>query len=218
METIDVVIADDHKIFVEGLEAMLGQEENIRVLDTSGQMRETMTALQSHRTDVLLTDLNMPGKNGVEMIREIRERFPFVKVVVLTMYYDARLVKELEACEIHGFLLKNTQKDELIDAIQTVFNGGNFRQDKVERLLGDYDFAISMHDEIKDNFYRQYSLGKRELEVLILVALGKKSVEIAENMGISKDTVDTHRKNIKHKVGLNNTAEIAAFAVRNQLI
>jgi len=85
-------------------------------------------------------------------------------------------------------------------------------------MNGNHDFVISMDDEIKDAFHRQYSLGKREFEVLLLVAMGKSSSEIAGQLGISVDTVNTHRKNIKYKVGLKNTAEIAAFAVRNQLI
>lgn len=197
---------------------MLEKDARFTVVGTAGQMRETVSCLTNQKADVLLTDLNMPGKNGIPMVRELRAQFPFVKIVVLTMYYDARLVKELEACDIDGFLLKNSEGQDLHEAILTVQKGAKYRHKALDQLLSSYDFAISMDDDIKDAFHRQYSLGKRELEVLILVAMGKNSQEIAKSLEISKETVNTHRKNLKYKVGLKNTAEIAAFAVRNQLI
>ena len=218
MDTIRLILADDHTMFVDGLEAMLGKDDRFEVVGTASNMRETVSRMRDAQCDVLLTDLNMPGKNGVQMIAELREQFPFTKIVVLTMYYDSRLMKELEECQIHGFLLKNSTKEELIEAVETVYEGRSYRQKSLSSMNGNQDFVISMDDEIKDAFHRQYSLGKREFEVLLLVAMGKSSSEIAGQLGISVDTVNTHRKNIKYKVGLKNTAEIAAFAVRNQLI
>lgn len=218
MDTIRLILADDHTMFVDGLEAMLGKDDRFEVVGTASNMRETVSRMRGAQCDVLLTDLNMPGKNGVHMIAELREQFPFTKIVVLTMYYDSRLMKELEECQIHGFLLKNSTKEELIEAVETVYEGRSYRQKSLSSMNGNHDFVISMDDEIKDAFHRQYSLGKREFEVLLLVAMGKSSSEIAGQLGISVDTVNTHRKNIKYKVGLKNTAEIAAFAVRNQLI
>lgn len=218
MDTIRLILADDHTMFVDGLEAMLGKDDRFEVVGTASNMRETVSRMRDAQCDVLLTDLNMPGKNGVQMIAELREQFPFTKIVVLTMYYDSRLMKELEECHIHGFLLKNSTREELEEAIETVYEGRSYRQKSLSSMNGNHDFVISMDDEIKDAFHRQYSLGKREFEVLLLVAMGKSSSEIAGQLGISVDTVNTHRKNIKYKVGLKNTAEIAAFAVRNQLI
>lgn len=218
MDTIRLILADDHTMFVDGLEAMLGKDDRFEVVGTASNMRETVSRMRDAQCDVLLTDLNMPGKNGVQMIAELREQFPFTKIVVLTMYYDSRLMKELEECQIHGFLLKNSTREELVEAIETVYEGRSYRQKSLSSMNGNHDFVISMDDEIKDAFHRQYSLGKREFEVLLLVAMGKSSSEIAGQLGISVDTVNTHRKNIKYKVGLKNTAEIAAFAVRNQLI
>ena len=218
MDPIRLILADDHLMFVEGLEAMLAGDPQFEVKATAANMRELVSCMTSTKCDVLLTDLNMPGKNGVQMIQELRQQFPFVKVVVLTMYYDHRLMKELEALGIHGFLLKNSTREELMTALVNVAEGGNYRQSSLNKMLTDADFVISMDDEIIDSFHRQYSLGKREFEVLLLVAMGKSSVEIAKQLGISVDTVNTHRKNIKFKMDLKNTAEIAAFAVRNQLI
>ncbi|NNE54576.1 MAG: response regulator transcription factor [Flavobacteriales bacterium] len=218
MEKIKIAIADDHQIVVEGLAAMLDRNDEIEISGTANEMRETISVLTDHRSDVLLTDLNMPGKNGIPMLNELRGQFPFLKILVLTMYYDTKLMKELEQCDIDGYLLKNSTKEDLLEAIRTVMTGGKYKHKSLEALSTNYDFAVSMGDDIKDSFLRQYSLGKRELEILLLVALGKSSQEIADNLHISIETVGTHRKNIKYKIGLKNSAEIAAFAVRNQLI
>ncbi len=218
MDKTRIVVVDDHQIVVEGLVAMLNSSDQIEVCATANNMREAVSRLSECTPQVLLTDLNMPGKNGVEMIKDIRAQFPFLKILVLTMYYDVRLMKELEQCEIDGFLLKNTTREDLLNAIQSVVQGGHYKHASLESLSSNYDFAVSMDDEIKDSFLRQYALGKRELEILMLVALGKSSQEIADSLHISIETVSTHRKNIKYKIGLKNSAEIAAFAVRNQLI
>lgn len=218
MEKTRVVIADDHQIVVEGLAAMINNHDDFTVCGTANDMRQCVTQLRECTPDILLTDLNMPGKNGVPMLNELREQFPFLKIIVLTMYYDVRLMKELEGCEINGFMMKNSTSQDLIDALSAVKAGNLYKHPKLESLDANYDFAISMNDEIKDAFSRQYSLGNRELEVLMLVALGKSSPEIAESLHISVETVSTHRKNLKYKIGLKNSAEIAAFAVRNQLI
>ncbi len=218
MKSISVVVVDDHKIVCEGLVSMLKADSSIEVKGMAHNMRESVSLLMSSSPDVLITDLNMPGKNGVPMISELREQFPSLAIIVLTMYYDSRLMKELEACNIQGFLLKNSVSEELLEAIHVAHKGGVYKQEKLHTFSGSHDFAISMDDEIKDSFARQYALGHRELEVLLLVALGKNSNEIAEALFISKETVSTHRKNIKKKIGLSNTAEIAVFAVRNQLI
>lgn len=218
MEKIKLVIVDDHQIVVEGLAAMLDHEERFEVCGTANNMREAVSKIRECTPDVLITDLNMPGKNGVEMVKDLIAQFPFTKIIVLTMYYDTRLMKELESCDIHGFLLKNSTKEDLKEAVETVMDQRVYKHPRLSGLTTDYDFQVSMDDEIKDTFLRQYALSKRELEILMLVALGKSSQEISESCHISIETVSTHRKNLKHKIGLKNSAEIAAFAVRNQLI
>lgn len=212
------MIVDDHQIVAEGLSSMIEKLDHISVSGTANNYRECLSELERERPDILITDLNMPGKNGVPMIRELKERFITLKIIVLTMYFDTRLMKELEQCDIDGFLLKNSDKSDLIQAIETVSKGKKYKQERLNQFKSKHDFAISMGDEIKDSFARQYSLGNREIEVLMLVALGKNSQEIADALFISKETVSTHRKNLKRKIGLENTAQIAVFAVRNQLI
>ncbi|MCB0762091.1 MAG: response regulator transcription factor [Flavobacteriales bacterium] len=218
MENIRMVIADDHQLVLQGLVAILEKEEDFEIVGTAHNMRESVTQLQKGGIDVLLTDLNMPGKNGLEMLQELQQGFPFTKIVVITMYYDRNLVAQLDEMQIDGYLLKHASGEELVEAIRSVHFGEKYRQDSLRDMSGDYDFAFSIDNEIKDSFVKQYALGKREMEVLLLVALGKSSQEIADALHISSETVGTHRRNIKYKVGLKNTAEIAAFAVRNQLI
>ena len=116
MEKTKIVVVDDHQIVVEGLVAMLQSTGRVDVCGTANNMRKAVSRLRETTPDVLLTDLNMPGKNGVELIKELREQFPFLKILVLTMYYDVRLMKELEQIDIDGFLLKNSTREDLIEA------------------------------------------------------------------------------------------------------
>ncbi len=216
---IKIVIIDDHQIVVEGLKAVLKDSNKIEVVGTGNNMREGISQIKKLQPDILLTDLNMPGKNGVEMLKEFEIQFPRLKIIVLTMYFDNRLLKELNnKCNIKGCLPKNCASDELKKAINNVYKGENLRQVKLLNFNKKYDFAINLNDEIKDTFVRKYSLGTRELEVFTLVAMGKNSQEIANSLHLSTETISTHRRNIKRKTGLENTAQIAAFAVRNQLI
>lgn len=216
--SLRLVIADDHQIVVEGLKSMIEPTDDMAVVALCNSYRETKSALQDHTPDLLVTDLNMPGLNGVDMIEAIRKDFPKLKILVLTMYYDIRLMKGLRSLEVSGYLLKSTAQSELIKAIRTVGDGGKIEDPTINRLAEGYDFALGQEDDIKDNFLRKYALGKRELEILTLIGLGKSSQDIADALNISIETVHTHRKNIKFKVGLKNTAEITAFAIRNGLI
>lgn len=142
MEKTRVVIADDHQIVVEVLAAMINNHDDFDVCGTANDMRQCITQLRESSPEILLTDLNMPGMNGVPMLNELRAQFPFLKIIVLTMYYDVRLMKELETCDINGFMMKNSSKEDLINALESVRNGNLYKHPKLESLDANYDFAI----------------------------------------------------------------------------
>lgn len=216
---LKVAIADDHQIVVEGLQVMLSGAEGIDIVGVSANGRESLQVLHEKQVDVLVTDLNMPGLNGVEMIAEIRQNWPDLKIIVLTMYHDARLLKRLKKQKIEAYLLKNTSKQDLAATVQAVADGKTFLPPELEfTQSGDFEYSNSSADNIQDTFVAKYALGKRELEIFTHIARGTSSQEIADQLFISIETVHSHRKNIKFKTGLKNTAEITAFSVRNGLI
>lgn len=219
LSALRVAIADDHQIVVEGLQVMLQGAKGIDIVGVSSNSRESMQVLREKNVDVLVTDLNMPGLNGVEMIAEIRKNWPDLKIVVLTMYHDARLLKRLKTHNIEAYLLKNTSKQDLASTVLKVAEGQTFLPpDLGHTQSGDFEYSNSDSENIQDSFVSKYALGKRELEIFALIAQGLSSQEIAEQLFISIETVHSHRKNIKFKTNLKNTAEITAFAVRNGLI
>ena len=216
---IRVVLADDHQIVVQGLQNMLQGQGGIEITGVASNSRESLSLLHEKRPDILLTDLNMPGINGLDMLTEIRRDFPDLRIVVLSMYRDARIRKGLKKLNIAAYLLKNTSQQDLITVLQKVAQDQPVAMPQINHLEEHgYDVDLGMDSQLKDNFIERFSLGKRELEILKLIAQGKSSQAIADGLFISIETVHSHRKNIKVKTGLKNSAEVAAFAVRNGLV
>lgn len=215
---IRLVICDDHQIVVEGLESMLEKENWIKIIGTANNFRELKSKLKGDNADILLTDLNMPGKNGLEMIQELKVGYPRLKIVALTMYYEKKLVDGLKEAGIDGFLMKNLSKDELLKSLEVVSKGGNYEPEAIKGLNSDYDFSFTANDEIRDAFISRFSLGPREIQVFLLVALGKTSKEISDILQIGLETVNSHRKSVLHKTDTRNSSEVTLFAVRHHLI
>lgn len=215
---VRIVVADDHQIVLHGLESMMRDAADLCIVALCNNYREIESALREHPTDLLLTDLNMPGLNGVDMISAIRKDFPELKIMALTMYFDTRLIKALRTLNVAGYLLKSTAHNELIRAIRTVADGGLLEDPTLNKLVDTAKFQLDEHSEVRDDFIKKYALGKREIEILVEIASGKSSQEIADALHISIETVHSHRKNIKYKAGLKNTAEITAFAIHNGLV
>lgn len=218
METINVVICDDHQIVVEGIESIMEKESDILVCGIANNFRGMKSLINQHKTDVIVTDLNMPGKNGLEMIRELKEGYPHIRLIALTMYYDRKMVSQLYELGLDAFLMKDLRRDELVHAIRTVAKGDKYKPYVPGSDKADYDFAFKINEKIRDTFISQFKFGKREMEVFILVAQGRSTKEIASILGIAFETVKSHRKSIIAKTGFKNSLEVALFAVRNQII
>ncbi len=199
---ITIAIADDHKLMSEGIASILQSDPELTVAKICINGRELVEYLRLNTVDLVLIDLNMPVLNGADAIRILRnERIPS-KIVVLSMYADETVYAKCREMDINGYLHKDSDAEHLIDTIKAIHQGENrFDYDRPHGA-GDSGFAI------EDKFLNKFKLSRREQEIIGLVRNGHTNQEIADILFLSIHTVMTHRKNILHKLGVRNTAEM----------
>lgn len=210
--SIKVMIADDHVLMREGVKQLLEFDGSIEVIAEAADGLECLESLKSVKPDVLLLDINMPNKNGLETLEEIKKNNIKVKVIFLTVHNEVDYL--LKAVEIgaDGYVLKDSGSAELINAIQIVMNGESYIQpDMIPILNSKMVVRNSDREKIK-------GLTKRELEVLVLVSEGMFNKEIADKLSISERTVKNHISSIFKKIDVSDRTQAAVFAIRNSLI
>lgn len=208
----EVMIVDDHKMIREGIKQLLELNKNISVVGMGSDGDECISLLKEKSADILLLDINMPNKNGLEILKEIKEAKIDIKVIMLTVHNEVDYL--LRAIEIgaDGYVLKDAGSAELIHAIQTVMSGESYIQpDMIPMLNSKMVVRNSDKEKIKN-------LTKRELEVLILVSEGMFNKEIADKLKISERTVKNHISSIFKKIDVADRTQAAVFAIRNSLI
>lgn len=208
----EVIIVDDHKMIREGLKQLLELDKNISVVGMASDGEECLSLLKKKKADILLLDINMPNKNGLDILSEVKERKIEIKVIMLTVHNEVDYL--LRAIEIgaDGYILKDAGSAELIHAIETVMSGESYIQpDMIPMLNSKMVVRNSDKEKIK-------SLTKRELEVLILVSEGMFNKEIANKLNISERTVKNHISSIFKKIDVADRTQAAVFAIRNSLI
>jgi DNA-binding NarL/FixJ family response regulator len=211
---IKVLLADDHKIFLDGLQALLEAQSEVEVLATAENGQVLLDKMKQHPAEVVLLDYNMPGMDGLECTRLLRERHPEAKVLVLSMHNTPGHIQKILKAGAHGYLLKNTGKEELLKAIATVKEGGVYYSAEVTETI----MQGLQRKEAQATNYQIGSLTEREKEVLILIAEERTSLEIAEELHISKHTVETHRKNLISKLQVRNVSGLVKYAVQQGLV
>lgn len=217
---IKVVITDDHKLIRDGIKALLQEEADIEIVGEASDGNQLLEMLPKTSTDVVVLDLSMPGKNGIDIIRQIKSDFPKVKVLVLTMLnFDHHVQQAIDAGAL-GYMLKDTGKEELVSAIKLVANGTSYISSNVTmNLLRKQGLNGNGNGYSQEQTTKQTKdLTKRELEVLHLIAEGLTNAAIAEKLFTSKRTVETHRQNLLEKTQTKNTATLIKFALKNGLI
>lgn len=206
---IRILLADDHGIFIGGLNSILKQDDRFEVAGIASNGKEVIDLLRKERCEVLILDVNMPVMDGPSTLREIERNKIKVKVLVLTAYTDRKLYKELLNLGALGILNKNDADENLINALEQVIEG--------EKYLSDLHLSAD-HEADPDEFQKKLSLTRREKEVLALVAQEMTSKEIADKLFISEETAKTHRKNLIKKLGVKGVAGLVKFALRNNLL
>ncbi|MGI5836787.1 MAG: response regulator [Chloroflexota bacterium] len=215
METIiKVLLVDDHAILREGIRALLALSKDIEVVGEAGDGQQAIEQVQQLTPDVVLMDIAMPGLDGLEATRRIKERFKNVKVLILTQHENREYVFPILKAGADGYVLKKAAGTELISAIRAVNEGGAFLYPTVAKtVVEDY---LRPDGTVTDR--RHPRLTDREIEVLKLVAEGKSNREIADLLCLSPKTVNGHRTNIMDKLDLHNRTELVKYAIRTGLI
>jgi len=216
---IRVILTDDHKLIRDGLKALLNSSDVINVVGEAADGNELLELLLEVQADVILLDINMPRKDGIETTRELHLRYPQLKVLVLSMLDHERYVHQMMEAGASGYVLKNAGKEELTSAIQLVAAGVTYISPEVAiGLLKKTRVPDAQNCYITETDRTPRELTRRELEVLVLVSEGFTNSEIAEKLFTSKRTIETHRQNLLEKTQTSNTATLIKFALKNGII
>lgn len=205
-----IIIADDHLLFADGVEQILNSVPDFEVVAKVANGKLLMQVLNSITPDLVLLDINMPHMNGLEAAQKIRQRMPNIKIVFLSMYFDAKVITAAKDDGIKGFLLKDITAPLLKEKIMTIVNGGT-------------SFDLRFHHESQppawqqDAFANELKLSAREIEIIKLIKLGIGNKQISTQLGLSVYTIETHRKNIYRKLNLQGVGELIKFANEHQI-
>lgn len=205
MKRYSVLLVDDHRILLDGMKNLLQEPYEVKATASSGQ--EALELIKNHDFDVLITDYEMPGINGLDLVKAMSAAQPEAKIIVLSMYDDPSVVRELFRAGAAGYILKKDTYNNLTTALQNVMEGKRFISDAIAEVL-----INNSQEETKG------PLTPREIEILKLVTREMSSKQIAEILFISERTVETHRKNILKKTGVTNLAGLVKYAYVNNLI
>lgn len=210
-----VYIVDDHEMYLEGLSLLLAKQPSIAVTGTSQLGRQLLQELTSLSTkDILLLDVNLPDMEEDDLLKEIRRVRPQQKILYLTLLRGTRYVHKLSKYQIQGYILKNASLEELVLAINTIAAGGTYFSKEIDIMAsGSFRNTLTIEDRKVEEI-----LSKREIEVLKLVCREFSNAEIASQLFLSISTIETHRKNLIAKLGVQNTVGLVKFALRNNLI
>lgn len=214
MADYKIILADDHAILRAGLRSLINKEPAFKVAGEAGDGEELLDQLESIKADLIVMDLSMPRMDGLAAIKEIRQKFPKIKILVLTMQKDHEHFKRAMMYGANGFLLKDDAYEQLVLAVKMILKGKKFVSPSVatletERFIRSLDETDAPSLEI---------LSKREKEILKLVARGLPNKAIAVRFKISIRTVETHRANLTNKLGIKNTAGLVKYALSKGLL
>jgi|SRR5688572_6105677 len=216
-KTINLVLVDDHKIIRDGIKAFL-REDDINIVGEAGNGRELLNLLAETQADVVLLDINMPEMDGYETTKAIKEQFPEVKVLVLSMLDHEKYVQQMFDAGAMGYTLKNIGQEELVHAIRMVAGGNKFISTEVALTFLNKLRNIMPASAWQNHEKKPSDLSAREIEVLKLIAEGMTNAEIADKLFTSKRTIESHRQNIIEKTQVKNTAALIKYALNNGLI
>jgi DNA-binding NarL/FixJ family response regulator len=206
-----IFIVDDHQMFIDGIKALLRNTKDFEVVGDACDGHKAFNFIGCNAVDIVITDVSMPGMSGIELTQLLKEKCTGIKVLVVSMYSDRSVIEDVLLAGADGFILKNTGKKELIDALTRIANHGSYYSSEIiSRHIA--NVVVKRKSEIETR-----NLSERELEVLKLIVLEHSSEVIADKLCISKRTVDTHRKNIMEKTGTKSLVGLIKFAIRNNL-
>lgn len=204
---ISIFIVDDHYMVIEGIRSLFQHEKNVEWLGHATNAASCLAFLKQQLPDIILLDINLPDKSGIELCKEIKTLYPAVYVIGLSTFNQQSFIEKMMANGASGYVLKNATQKELMDSLETVMKGKTFLTHEVAQMLRNNEAA----DDAP-------VLTRREKEVLELIAEGLTNNEMGERLFVSPSTIDTHRKNLLMKLNAKNTAELVKLALVKKLI
>lgn len=215
MNKIKIAIADDYKIFREGLKVSLTLDTDLEIVHEADNGEDLLNNIEKNQPHIVLMDLKMPIMDGMEATQIIRKKYPDIKVLVVSMYDDDKFIIHLMEIGANGYLLKNSEPDEIRKAIHSVFENGYYFNDLVNKALLK---KLVIRNNIKPSFKENVELSERELEVLKLICDEKTASEIGKEIFLSPRSVEGIRQRLIEKVGVRNTAGLVMFAAKNNIV
>ncbi|MBP7544190.1 MAG: response regulator transcription factor [Acidovorax sp.] len=208
---IHVVLCDDHAILRRGIRDTLLEDPLISVTAEASGYAELRETLRQAACDVLLLDINMPGRNGLEVLASLRETHPHIRVLMVSMYPEDQYALRSLKAGAHGYANKAGDPTQLITAVHTIAQGRKYLTPEVAQMMAD-----SLADTSPETPHA--ALSERELQTLVKIASGKRLSDIAEELMLSPKTVSVYRARVLEKLQLSNNAELTVYAIRNQLV
>lgn len=208
-----VLIADDHQLFLEGIKLLLHSSNQFEVVFEANTGQEALDFLTTETIDLAVLDINMPELDGVETAKQIKQKYPAVKILMLTMYSHDSFIKRLMRAGVDGYILKENSLNELMTAMESLALGNKYFAPEVTQAVMD-----SFNPSVQKTGLEKVRLTKRELEVLQLVSQELTTQEIADKLFVSQSTVITHRKNIMFKLDVRNAAGMVRLATELGLV
>lgn len=217
MEKIKVHVADDHKILIDGVIALLNTEDDIEVVGYSLTGSEVVNWFASDKADVLVLDINMPELDGIEVLKAFQKRKITQKTVVLSSLSDVKLVHEVIGLGANGFIEKSSASEHIIKAIRTVYKNEKYYSDEIKNnLLNLYVSNSKTENFIKNTI--EEPLTERETEILKLITQEYSTSEIAEKLSLGNKTIESHRRSLYKKLRVKNVVGLAMYAVKNNIV
>ena len=200
-----LLLADDHPVVLDGLTNLLASESDLEVMGRAQNGRQLLDMLRSKTVDMVITDIGMPEMDGIETTRQIRAEFPDIRILVLSMHETADYITKVLQAGANGYLVKNSSKREVLDAIRSILSGKSYYSPVATRAV---------MDQMQSGEPASIELSEREREIVCLICDELTTREIAEKLFLSFHTVEKHRKNIIGKLGVRNTAGLVKWAIQ----
>jgi DNA-binding NarL/FixJ family response regulator len=216
MKKIRIALTDDHKLIRAGIRVLLEQVDDFEIVLEAANGEELLSSLPRKRVDVVLLDINMPVLDGIETTKILRQKFPKVKIIMLSLHDEDRFILHLMELGASGYLLKDAEPEEVEKAIRTVKEGELYFNDTVSKVM----FRKATNKSVRSSkvFNYKVDLSERELEVLNLICEGLTNAQIAEEISLSQRTVEGYRLKMLNKLKVKNTAGLVAYAIKNHLV
>ncbi|HLU84770.1 MAG TPA: response regulator transcription factor [Vicingaceae bacterium] len=216
METINILLVDDHTLIREGLKLILKKNKQFKIIGEASNGVEALEFLEKNaaKTHVMLLDITMPELDGFEVAKVVKKKYPDLKVLALTMHNEESYITKMIDVGVHGYVLKDSNLDDLSSAIKTILDDKPYYSSDVSAVMIN---SLMNKDKQKDNNAID-NLTEREKEIIHLISDGYKSSEIADKLELSTRTIEVHRRNLMKKLEVKNTAELVSYVLKSKLI